>query len=149
MQYLSKNFKLEEFLKNDEGIKIVPTSKQLDNLKVLAKTIMQPIRDYVGSPILITSGLRTEEINSAVGGSPKSLHLTGRACDFTTYKKPALLLDVFLYIHRNLDVEECILYLHNKNDKRFIHIATGKENRFFINYNNKLYNMDKWLEMDI
>ena len=42
---------------------------------------LQRLRDLVKVPIKVTSGYRCEHHNSAVGGSPKSQHLTGKAAD--------------------------------------------------------------------
>ena len=38
-------------------------------------------RLYAGRPFFITSGIRSPKVNSEVGGSPDSAHLTGHAAD--------------------------------------------------------------------
>ena len=43
---------------------------------------LQMIRSEIDAPIVPTSGIRTPEHNRNVGGSPRSLHLTGQAADF-------------------------------------------------------------------
>lgn len=42
---------------------------------------LQQLRDYYGKPMIITSGFRCLEHNQASGGSPKSMHMQGRAAD--------------------------------------------------------------------
>ena len=49
--------------------------------KLLAEKVFQPIRDHFGVPIRISSGYRSKDLNTAVGGSLSSQHCTGEAID--------------------------------------------------------------------
>jgi hypothetical protein len=42
---------------------------------------VQPLRDELGSPIMISSGFRPEDLNSLIGGSKTSAHRFGCAAD--------------------------------------------------------------------
>lgn len=42
---------------------------------------LEMIRDAVGFPLVITSGLRCESYNRKVGGAPQSAHKLGKAVD--------------------------------------------------------------------
>lgn len=44
-------------------------------------TKLEQLRDWIGQPLKINSGYRTNEHNRKVGGSPKSQHLEGKAAD--------------------------------------------------------------------
>ena len=81
---LSKNFVLSELTKSNTakrlGIKNEPTKEHMDNLQVLVRDLVQPIRDGIG-PIRISSGYRNPELNRAIGGSRKSQHCKGEALD--------------------------------------------------------------------
>ena len=81
---LSKNFVLSELIKSNTakrlGIKNEPTKEHMDNLQVLIRDLIQPIRDGIG-PIRISSGYRNPELNRAIGGSRKSQHCKGEALD--------------------------------------------------------------------
>lgn len=44
----------------------------------------QMVRTALGVPLYITSGVRSPQRNSQVGGSPNSSHLLGLACDIST-----------------------------------------------------------------
>ena len=81
---LSKNFVLSELTKSNTakrlGIKNEPTKEHMDNLQVLIRDLIQPIRDGIG-PIRISSGYRNPELNRAIGGSRKSQHCKGEALD--------------------------------------------------------------------
>jgi len=88
---LTANFRYSEFWCN--GIE-PPTGYYL-NILALAKEL-QKVRDAVGSPITITSGWRSKEHNTSVGGATNSQHLTGKAADIKCYKMPANFLLVYL-----------------------------------------------------
>lgn len=84
---MNLNFTITELIKsevaNKNGIKNIPTdSNTLDNLLLLIINVLQPLREYVKKPIIITSGYRCPELNKKVGGVANSQHLTGQACDF-------------------------------------------------------------------
>ena len=55
--------------------------KVIENLKALCMEVLQPLRDYLGKPVVISSGYRSEEVNRAVGGVKGSQHLKGEAAD--------------------------------------------------------------------
>jgi hypothetical protein len=75
---LSKNFMLNEF--NPRGLELL--SVHTENFKLLAENL-QAIRDFLGKPVIVTSGLRSQNINNSLQGSSKtSQHLFGEACDF-------------------------------------------------------------------
>lgn len=86
-EQLSANFYLDEFLISEtaerQGISMVPSPRIVHNLTTLAHTVLQPVRDFCGKPINITSGYRPRELNEAIGGSKTSEHMDGRASDFT------------------------------------------------------------------
>lgn len=82
------NFTMSELLHSDEAIRHkinnIPNDKQvLDNLLVLITECLQPIRDYIGKPIRITSGYRCKTLNDlpTIRGAKNSQHLFGEAAD--------------------------------------------------------------------
>lgn len=75
---LTKNFTRSEFDCKD-GTKV--PKEYHKNLKKLA-TNLQALRDFMGAPVYVSgSGYRTPKHNKAVGGAPKSQHLTASAAD--------------------------------------------------------------------
>ena len=83
------NFTMSELLNSDEakkyGINNIPNDKQiLDNLLVLITECLQPIREYIGKPMIVTSGYRCQTLNSlpTIKGAKNSEHLKGCAADF-------------------------------------------------------------------
>lgn len=82
------NFTMSELLHSDEAhrnkINNIPNDKQiLDNLLVLITECLQPIRNYIGKPVKITSGYRCKTLNDlpTIRGAKNSQHLTGQAAD--------------------------------------------------------------------
>lgn len=68
---VSKNFKLYEFeCKSTGEVKLDPKLLEL----------AQKLRDRIG-PVKINSSYRTHEHNKAIGGSPNSQHMLGKAMD--------------------------------------------------------------------
>ena len=82
------NFTMSELLHSDIAEKYniynVPDKEHLDNLLLLICNVLQPLRNYIGKPIIITSGYRNPRLNShpLINGAPNSQHCTGQACDF-------------------------------------------------------------------
>ena len=83
---LSENFNLSEFQVSQtaarNGIDMTPGDAELANLKRLTGLCLQPIREFVRAPLIVSSGYRPEELNLLIGGSKTSAHMDGRASDF-------------------------------------------------------------------
>ena len=84
---LTPHFKLREFTKSatakKHGIDNRPTPEVVENLKRLCQHTLEPLREKLGLPIVITSGYRTKELNDIiVHASRKSQHMSGQAADF-------------------------------------------------------------------
>lgn len=81
---LSKNFSLEELTKSDtairRGISNVPSDDIINNIQELVDNVLQPVRERLG-PVVVTSGYRSPELNTAIGGSKTSDHCLGMAAD--------------------------------------------------------------------
>lgn len=79
---LSPSFSLGELTKtNVRGADNTPSAEVIARLKVVAKRILQPVRDEFGV-VTVNSGYRSPTVNAAVGGSKSSQHMTGHAVDF-------------------------------------------------------------------
>lgn len=74
---MGRHFFGSEFLvsgsRPDLAANLVPSPSQWEQVRALAVTTLDPLRDAVG-PLLITSGYRSSELNFAVGGSATSQH---------------------------------------------------------------------------
>lgn len=83
---MNLNFKLSELIHSqkaiEKNINNMPDINSLDNLLDLIVYCLQPIRNYIKKPMIITSGFRNKEVNKLVGGKNNSQHLKGQAVDF-------------------------------------------------------------------
>ncbi len=84
---LTPHFKLREFTESatamKHGIDNRPTPETVENLRRLCTHTLEPLREKLGLPIIITSGYRTKELNDIiVHASRKSQHMSGQAADF-------------------------------------------------------------------
>ena len=128
---LSKNFVLSELTKSNTakrlGIKNEPTKEHMDNLQVLIRDLVQPIRDGIG-PIRISSGYRNPELNRAIGGSRKSQHCKGEALDLQFWEMGQM-NNKAIYdwvLDSGIEFDQMI----NEFDFAWIHISLkGEDNR--------------------
>ena len=115
---LSKNFTLNELTKSQEAIRLgidnIPNEEHIKNLKILCEKILQPIRDFYGMPVSISSGYRSVALCEAIGSSSKSQHTKGQAADFEVFGITNKELADFVV--QNLDYDQCILEFWNPNE---------------------------------
>ena len=113
------------------GIKNVPNEDELDNMYRVAEFIFEPLRLYVGGAIKITSFFRSEELNTAIGGSTKSQHCKGQAIDIDDVFGYKTNYEMFTYIRENLDFDQLIYEFGSNDNPDWIHVSyvSKKENR--------------------
>ena len=81
------NFTMSELISSATakqfGIDNMPKNPEiLDNMLLLILNVLQPLRNYINKPIIITSGYRSHLLNRKVGGVDSSQHCKGQAADF-------------------------------------------------------------------
>lgn len=96
---MAKYFTISEFIESEEakkrGIDNTPSQWQIDNCNEMMDTLLDPLREAwaeeckaqgYGTPALdVSSGIRSEALNKAVGGSETSAHYVGYAADLIPY----------------------------------------------------------------
>ena len=82
---LSLNFNLEEFTNSEtairKGINNKPSEEIILNLQLLCLNVLEPIEKLINKQIIISSGYRSKELNSEIGGAKNSQHVEGKAAD--------------------------------------------------------------------
>lgn len=81
-------------------------SKEYNNLVYLIEHLLDPIREKLGKPIIVTSGWRPPKLNQAVGGSKTSNHLYGHAADIHIKGSNVEIIEALLSL--NIPYDECI-----------------------------------------
>ena len=84
---LSPHFELREFIESatarKHGYVNEPPDEAVENLKALCVHTLEPLREAMGLPIVITSGYRCRALNDRIGHhSDRSQHMKGQAADF-------------------------------------------------------------------
>ncbi len=85
---LSQHFTLAEFCNPGKYPANVPSTQQVANMIYGCRLLLEPAREAIGCPIIITSGFRNPRVNALVGGVRNSQHLVGQAADIRP-KDPA------------------------------------------------------------
>ena len=65
----------------ENGLDNSPGETELAALKRLAVDVLEPLRECLGAPIIVTSGFRNPAVNRLVGGVAASQHTKGEAAD--------------------------------------------------------------------
>ena len=132
---LTTNFSLAELTASQtaarKGIPNNPSAGQIENLKKLCESILQPIRNHYDAPVIVSSGYRSAELSINIGSSEKSQHCKGEAADIQVSgidnKKLAQ------YIKNNLDYDQLILEFYKEEEgphSGWVHVSyVGKGNR--------------------
>lgn len=131
---LTPHFKLREFTESTtamkHGIDNRPTPEAVENLRRLCIGTLEPLREKLQQPVVITSGFRCQQLNEIiVHASRKSQHMEGRAADFYVAQGPVqgsrvqgsreLLIQAFRLIitEPEIDFDQLIIY------PSFIHVS--------------------------
>ena len=111
---LSKNFTLQELIKSNTALRLgidnTPSKEGIMKLTILATSVLQLLRDRIGA-LRITSGYRSPQLNTAIGGSNKSQHTKCEAVDIQ-YVKRGRMDNLLIYqalIDLDIDFDQCIL----------------------------------------
>lgn len=127
---LTKNFSLLELVSSEtasrRGIDNRPSNAVTENLKRLAVNVLQPIRDWYGKAINITSGYRSPKLNKAIGGSTTSDHCFGNAADFTIL--PQDYRKMIKHITENMTYKQLIVEFEANGYPRWLHISYDPAN---------------------
>ena len=125
---LSKNLSLAEVTKSVTakrlGIGNTPDEWTKENLRQVAINIFQPLRDAFGCPIYVSSGYRSAELNTAIGGSRRSQHVEGRALDLDAdvYGR-CTNAQIFRYIKDNLEFDQLIWEFGDEDNPDWVHVS--------------------------
>lgn len=123
---LSAHFKLGELIRTSHrGVDNYPNEAILAELIDLCENFLEPIRDEFG-PLIVSSGYRSKELNTLVGGSKSSAHMFGCAADFVPYKNKYTTKDIVRWIKdSDLDFDQ-VIDEYGNSTSNWVHIGKTK-----------------------
>ena len=135
-----KYFTLEELLYSATAI-----SRKIDNTQItdsiranliaLVENVLDPAREKLGVPVLVSSGYRCPQLNKIVGGVSNSQHMRGEAADLLC--STATEMQRLFEILSKMTVDQ-LLY-ERKGKVQWIHVSYKRNggNRNYVNNNYK------------
>ena len=130
MKRISKHISYKEAVGSNyakqKGIKNKPNEDQVENMKLLAEEVFEPLREWVDAPIKVNSMFRSLELNTALKGSKTSSHMNGEAMDITSMGGKSN-LEMFHWIKDNLCFDQLIWEFGAA--PKWLHVSFNKDNR--------------------
>jgi len=133
---ISKHLTLEECTQSATADKLGivnnnPNQSVIDNMKLLAEKVFEPIREHFKAPIHVSSVYRGLNLNQAIKGSITSQHCAGQAMDIDMGDKgkPSN-FEIFQYIKKNLKFDQLIFEHGTDKNPAWVHVSyTNGKNR--------------------
>jgi len=138
MSKISEHLDLSEVIRSEQakrlGISNMPTEEHINNFKLLAENIFEPIRNNFRVPIHISSGYRSVALNKAIKGSATSQHCKAEAIDVDMDGSSNGVTNkmIFDYIYKNLDFDQLIWEFGTSENPDWVHVSyssTGKQRK--------------------
>ena len=124
---LSAHVTLKEFqvsgIATLRGIKNEMSLSQIESAKLLCESVFEPLRLYLNTPIQISSGFRSLQVNKMIGGAKTSQHTKGEAMDLQIGAKG------FYFIKDKLNFDQLIWEFGNDENPQWVHVSFSKRNR--------------------
>ena len=105
------------------GIDNTPKLEELNNMKLLAEKIFEPLREWVEGPIRVNSFYRSPELNKAIGGSTTSQHCKGQAMDIDDTSCHKTNAEMYAWIKENLDFDQMIWEFGDDDNPAWVHVS--------------------------
>ena len=124
---LSKHVTLKEFqasgLATLRNINNEMNESQIASAKLLCENVFEPLRLYLNTPINISSGFRSLQVNKMIGGAKTSQHTKGEAIDIKIGSKG------FNFIKDKLEFDQLIWEFGNDENPAWVHVSYSSKNR--------------------
>jgi len=116
------------------GIKNIPTVQQLGNMMFVAEGLFEPLRNWWGKPIGISSFFRSLELNHTIGGSSTSQHCLGLAVDidadiFNNGLTNKMIFDFFNNRKEVMQYDQLIWEFGDDHNPAWVHISKMPDNK--------------------
>ena len=105
------------------GINNKMSESQIASAKLLCENVFEPLRIYLNTPIEISSGFRSLQVNKMIGGAKTSQHTKGEAMDLQIGSKG------FYFIKDKLEFDQLIWEFGNDENPAWVHVSYSSKNR--------------------
>jgi|TARA_R100001443_G_scaffold51288_1_gene63258 hypothetical protein len=133
MENISKHISYKEATRSNtalrRGIENIPDVEELENMKLIAEKVFEPLRKWVGGPIKINSFYRSPELNVAIGGSKKSQHCHGQAIDIDDTYGHRSNASMFHHLRYSLDYDQIIWEFGDDKNPAWVHVSYVSEEK--------------------
>ena len=127
MENISKNITYAEAIHSStakrKAIDNTPNQKELECMKLLAKKVFEPLREWVGGPIKVNSFFRSVALNEAIGGAASSQHCKGQAIDIDDVYGVKSNAEMYNWIKENLDFDQMIWEFGSDENPAWVHVS--------------------------
>ena len=126
---ISKHISEKEATKSVTALRLnidnTPNGTALNNMKILAEKVFEPLREWVGGPIKITSFYRSPDLCLALGSKTSSQHTckNGAAIDIDDVYGHKTNKEMFEWIKENLDFDQLIYEFGNEENPDWVHVS--------------------------
>lgn len=123
---ISKHLTFEECTQSATADKLEivnnnPNLSVIENMKLLAEKVFEPIREHFNAPINVSSMYRGLPLNNAIKGSLTSQHCSGQAMDIDNVKPTNK--EIFDYIKANLKFDQLIYEFGTDKNPDWVHVS--------------------------
>lgn len=130
---LSEHLDLSEVTRSDSakrnGISNMPTPEHIENFKLLAENVFEPVREHFGVPIRISSGYRSSlSLVIKLFASQTSDHCFGRAIDIDNDGTSITNKQIFNFIKDNLKYKQLIFEFGTDENPAWVHVSYDPDN---------------------
>lgn len=105
------------------GINNKMNESQIASAKLLCENVFEPLRSYLNTPIKISSGFRSVQLNKMIKGSSTSQHTKGEAMDLQ------IGANGFFFIKTKLEFDQLIWEFGNDENPSWVHVSFSSKNR--------------------
>ena len=133
---ISKHISMKEATKSITALRLgidnTPNADAINNMKVLAEKVFEPLREWVGGPIKINSMYRSPALNEAIGGSSKSQHCCKggtSAIDIDDVYGHKTNAEMFHFLKDELSFDQMIWEFGNEDNPDWVHISYISEEK--------------------
>lgn len=127
MEKVSPHITLAEATKSQtavrKGINNTPSATELQRMRIVAMRVFEPVREFIGQPLLVSSFFRCIELNKAIGGASTSQHALGEAIDIDGDPYGVSNKEIFDYIRKKLVFDQLIWEFGNDNEPDWVHVS--------------------------